>query len=755
MAEQAKVVIIGGGVIGCSIAYHLAKKGWSDVILCERDELTAGATTHAVGNVILYTLDPTVSKLNQYSVDLYPTLEAETGMVPGFHQCGNMRLATDPARLDEFHRYMDVAAATGVNARLLSAGEVAEIYPFLETEGLLGAILNPDDGYASPADLAQSLAAGARQQGVQFRRGCEVSGLTQEGDGWIVKTSHGVIEAEHVVSATGNFSQRTARMLGRDSHSVPVRHQYVITEPFAALTERRKAGLPELPVFRDPEQSFYVRQEGDCLLMGAYDGRGEAMFVDDVPESHGRDPLPDELDKLLPFFERAMERLPVLEELGLHSIINSPMPYTPDDLPTCGPAEGVKNLWLAEGNPFGITLAGGIGWQMAEWIVEGEPSIDMWSCDSRRFGAWAGRKWSARKVEEAYEHTYLLPKPGEELQAGRGLRCSPLHDLLAARGAIFGALAGWERPNWFAPEGMEREEVGSFDRANWFEIVGAECQRPWNGPVLVDTSSMARFRVKGTGTQAVLANCLSGSIPAETETNLVHMKSPGGGVVAEFTIHAEAAGSFLLTCGAQAETYAWDLLQRAVADAPDVSVENLTGRLGGLHVFGKGAEDALAQLGGAYGYTTIGLTPVRIAPLNAFGLPGWSLTCPAEQLRRVFLTLETQGIGLIGARALEALRVEQGLPAWPTEWNRETDPADARSGKLVHLRVTPKRGAPLGREPIRDKSGRVVGATTSGSWGHLSGAGYALGFVEAGTPTEGLEVQLMNTWHPAEPVSAT
>jgi len=768
MQTRAKVVIIGGGVIGCSVAYHLARKGWTDVVLCERDELTAGATTHAVGNVILYTLDPTISKLNQYSVDLYPRLEAETGVVPGFHQCGNMRLASHPERLDEFHRYMDVAAATGVRAELLGVDEIKAIYPLIRTEGLLGAILNPEDGYASPADLTQALAAGARQGGVKFHCGTEVTGLTQSGAGWLVETTAGTIRVDHVVSATGNFAQRSARMLGRNAQSVPVRHQYIITEPLAELSERRRTGLPELPVFRDPEQSFYVRQEGDCLLMGAYDGRGDAMFVDDVPAGYGRDPLPDDLDRLLPYLGRAIGRLPVLETLGVQSVINSPMPYTPDDLPMTGPSQGLKNMWLAEGNPFGITLAGGIGWQLAEWMTEGEPTIDMWCCDSRRYGGWAGRKWAARKVEEAYEHTYLLPKPGEEMQAGRGLRCSELHDLMAARGAVFGVVAGWEQPNWFAPEGMEGKEVGSFHRANWFGVVGEECRRPFKTPVMADISHIARFGLKGAGAREALV-ALMGEMPTPGKSGTRYVLGQCGTVLLEFSVLATGADSFVLATAPEAGTYGLDLLQRACADMPDLKASDLTGREGGLLLFGKGMGEVIVSLSGdaatgvvigGFAKLTIGYTEVLALRQSAYGLPAWRLHCPAETLRNVFHTLEAADVGLIGARAMAALRVERGIPAWGAELTGETTLADAgiAPGKtcrrLIHLRVTPQRGAPLGREPIRDGTGRIIGATTSGAWGHLSGAGYALGFVDVGADTGALEVQIMNTWHPAEVLAA-
>ena len=366
MSANAKVVVIGGGVIGCSVAYHLAKKGLDGIVLCEKDELATWATAFAAGHVILYTLDPTISRLNQYGVELYPGLEAETGFSPGFHQCGNLRLATHPDRLQEFHRYMGIAQAMGAKARLINADEVGRLWPLMQTEGILAGLLNPWDGYASPADLAQSFAAGARQRGVRIQRNCEVTALNQLPSGhWEVQTSNGLLTCEHVVCCTGNHAQRTARLLNSHAQCVPVRHQYVITEPLPELIERREAGLPEMPVTRDPEGSFYVRQEGNALAMGAYDGRGDAKFLHDVPDSKGPELFPDELHKILPYLEKAMDRIPCLEFAGIRDVINYAMPYTPDDLPMTGPAFGLNNFWLAEGNPFGITLAGGIGWQLS------------------------------------------------------------------------------------------------------------------------------------------------------------------------------------------------------------------------------------------------------------------------------------------------------------------------------------------------------------------------------------------------------
>ncbi|MCW3783444.1 FAD-dependent oxidoreductase [Defluviimonas salinarum] len=766
MQDRAEVLIIGGGAVGCSIAFHLTRKGCRDVVLCEKHELASGATAFAAGHVILYALNPTISRLNRYSVDLYGRLEAETGMSPGFHACGNLRIATHSRRLDEFRRYLGVAEATGAEARLLTPEEIGTLWPFMSTDGVLGGLYNPQDGHIAPADLTQSLAAGARQGGARIQRGCEVTALSRMAGGfWRVETSRGTIIARHVVAASGNHAQSVAGMLGLTAQCVPVRHQYFVTEPLTELAERRRAGLPEMPVMRDPEDVFYCRQEGDALLVGAYDGRGEARFVSEPPAGMA-EPFPDEMEKLLPYLERAVERVPMLGTAGVRRVVNYAMPYTPDDLPTVGPAFGTRNLWLAEGNPFGITLAGGIGWQMAEWILEGAPSVDMACCDTRRFGEWATREWSARKVEEAYEHTYLLPKPGEELPAARDLRTSPIHDLLAARGARFGAVAGWERPNWFAPEGAVDEP--SFYRPNWHSAVGAECRAATAGVALADVSHGAAIRVSGAGAAALLGRVLSVAPPAPGKASSGYLLAPNGGIEAEVAVARDGDEGFVLNATAVAERRVLDALHRSAPSGNDLWIENLTAAEGALLLLGPAARQHLQKATsaalddeafprGAVRTITIGHAPVRVHHADPFGRSGYRLHVRADMLRHVFLALE-EGAALIGARALESLRLEAAEAAWPEELNVEVTPAMAEGApgttrQLIHLQIEGADTMPHGTEPVRDETGRIVGRTTSGGWGHLGNK--ALAFALLDPWAGGLEVRVMGAWHPAAPTKGT
>jgi dimethylglycine dehydrogenase len=764
-------------------------------VLCERTDLGAGATSHAIGHVILYTLNDCISRLNQYSVELYTRLEAETGQDPGFHICGNLRIATHPDRLDEFKRYLSVAEASGVNAQLLSCDEIKALWPLMEMDGVLAGVYNPDDGHITAVDLAQALAAGARQGGAEIYRNTEVVGFEQQPNGeWLVQTNKGDIVCEHVASCSGNWAWQTLGLAGLKAQSVPVKHQYLVTEAVPELVARAEAGLPELPVMRDPEQSFYVRQEILGLAMGCYEGRGETMHVDGVPASFGQESLPRELDKMLPFLEQAVERVPALDTAGIMAVTNFPMPYTPDDMPTTGPAYGLRNFWLGEGNPFGVTLAGGIGWQLAEWIVEGEPSIDMWPCDSRRYGAFATRRYSARKTEEAYEHTYRIPKPEEELPAARSLKTTPIHDLLAARGAVFGAVYGWERPTWYAPQGVEPVDACSFYRPNYFEHVGAECRCARQGVGITDTSHAARFVVSGPGAEAMLNAVLCTRLPGVGQVAAGYALSSLGTVRSEFSVVRQAEARFLLISATGAERYDLDLLHKAGSAASTsmpVQVENLTGREGGLGVFGPRAAELIAKAAQVpkeeiaevdVTAATVGYAPVRIVRAGVGGEAGWEVQTEAEFLRHIFLVLmeagAAWGVRLVGARALNCLRLEAGTAAWGADLTRGFTALESGLGPLVDFDKGQFRGREAlvrqrqsgvprrlvrlevsgndtldarGQEPVRTRQGETVGRTTSGGFGHCLGKSLAMAYLSSAAieSASELEIKLMNDWFPA------
>ncbi len=463
MKTEARAVVIGGGVVGVSSLYHLARKGWSDVVLVERKELTSGSTWHAAGLLPLFNMSYSVGQIHRYSVRFYQELQAETGMNVGFSQVTNIRLARTRDRWDEYMYYAGVAETLGIPLNVLTPRQIKEIWPLCETDGLLGAIQHPDDGYIQPADLTQALAKGARDRGAAIYRNTTVTGISQAADGrWLVSTDKGDITAEHVVAATGNFARRTGRMVGLEVPVIPVEHQYIVTEPHPAIQERKRQGLPEMGVLRESDSSWYMREENGGLLLGPYEHGAPACYVDGPSDDSEYELFQEDLERLMPHIDSAIARVQGFGEVGIKKVYNGAIAYTPDGSPIIGPAPGLKNFWLNEGHSFGVTAAGGAGWQLAEWIVEGEPTIDMMGVDPRRFGPYATEGYLVEKNEEAYANVFTMHYPDEERAAARPLKTTPCYGRMKELGAVFGSVYGWERPNWFAPAGYEvpKAELG-------------------------------------------------------------------------------------------------------------------------------------------------------------------------------------------------------------------------------------------------------------------------------------------------------
>ncbi len=456
MKTHARAVVIGGGVVGVSTLYHLAKKGWSDAVLIERKELTSGSTWHAAGLLPLFNLSYSVGQLHKYSVRFYQELQEETGMNVGFSKVSNIRLARTKDRWEEYMYYAGIAETIGVTVNVLTAEQVKEIWPLCETDGILGAIQHPDDGYIQPADLTQALAKGARDLGATIYRNTTVTAIEQQSDGlWKVTTDKGEITAEHIISCTGNFARKTGEMVGINIPVIPVEHQYIVTEPHPAIQERKAKGLPEMGVLRESDSSWYMREENGGLLLGPYEVGAPVCYVDGPSDESEYELFNEELDRLMPYIETAIVRVPAFGEVGIKKVYNGAIAYTPDGSPIVGPAPGLKNFWLNEGHSFGITAAGGAGWQLAEWIVDGEPTVDMMGVDPRRFGPYATEGYLIEKNEEAYANVFTMHYPDEERSAARPLKTTPVYDRLKKMGAVFGSVYGWERANWFAPEGYE------------------------------------------------------------------------------------------------------------------------------------------------------------------------------------------------------------------------------------------------------------------------------------------------------------
>ena len=491
MKTHFKAVIVGGGAVGTSIAYHLAKGGWKDVVLLERDELTSGSTWHAAGLLPLFNMSYATTHIHQYSVEFYKTLEAETGLNAGFSVVGNLRMAQGQERMDEYMLYASTAETCGVPFEWMTPNQIKNRWPLVRTEDLVGAIYHPTDGYINPADVTMAMAKGARQRGVSIERKLQVDSYRWKGSEWEIICSKMVekggnllasnekitLTSEHVVTATGNHAQRTAALLGIKIPAIPVEHQFIVTEPDKELVKFRELGNSEHPVLRDADAKWYVREERGGWILGPYEKNAPARFEYGVPDSFRADLFPLDLDRIEQEYLSMIHRIPSTENVGLKDDFNGPICYTPDGNPLVGPAPGLRNLWLAEGFSFGITAAGGTGHYLAQMMIEGEAEIDMASLDPKRYGKWMTTEYAARKNEECYEHVYILHHPDEERQACRPLRTSPSYERQKKLGAQFGQVNGWERPNYFGPHNADENfdhEARSFRRGAWWEYALAE-----------------------------------------------------------------------------------------------------------------------------------------------------------------------------------------------------------------------------------------------------------------------------------------
>ncbi len=730
MKTQARVVVIGGGAVGVATLYHLTKKGWSDVVLVERKELTSGSTWHAAGLLPLFNMSYSVGQIHKHSVALYQTLEAETGQNVGFAKVSNIRLALNRDRMDEYHQYAGVAETIGVEVEFLTARQVKEIWPLCNTDGIVGAIRHPEDGYIQPADVTQALARGARQGGAEIYRQTRVTGITRKPSGdWLVQTDRGDILAEHVVSASGNFARRTGAMVGLDIPVIPVEHQYIVTEPHPEIVARHAQGLPEMGVLRESDGSWYLREEAGGLLLGPYEKGAPCCYPDGPREDAEYELFADDLERLTPHIEAAIHRVPAFGEVGVKRVYNGAIPYTPDGSPIVGPAWGLHNFWLNEGHSFGITAAGGAGWQLAEWIVEGEPTIDMLGVDPRRFGDYATKAYLKAKNEEAYAHVFVIHYPDEERPAGRPLRTAPCYERMQDLGAVFGQKFGWERPNWFAPAGTPQVDDWSFRRSKWFEHVGAECWNVQENVGLLDMTAFAKARVSGPGAAAFLDHLVANRIPGKIgRVHLCHALNSRGGVHSEFTILREGEDSFYLVSAGAWQRLDHDWILKHMPGDGSVQFQNLTNAIGVLVVAGPKSRELLQRVSeadfssAAFPWLTgreitVGLAPTKALRVNFVGELGWELHHGLEYQNHIFDALMAAGADLglkpFGIRAMDSLTSGKILPA---DRHRAVDrvrrlrvrPRPLRAPQQGRLH-RPRRAGPLARagffERVRDPGG--------------------------------------------------
>jgi dimethylglycine dehydrogenase len=793
MKTHARVVVIGGGAVGVSTLYHLALKGWSDVVLLERSELTAGSTWHAAGLLPLFNMSYTVGQLHKYSVDLYKRLPAETGQDVSFHVTGNLRLATSRDRMDEYLKYCGTANTIGVPFQVIGPEEVKKLWPLVELGGkdgtapIVGALYHPDDGHIAPADLTMALRKGARARGAEIHEQTEVTGVSRTPSGeWRLQTNKGEIIAEHVVCATGNYARQTGRMFGINVPAIPVEHQYIVYEESPELKAYRAAGGRELAVLRESDQSYYLREERMGWILGPYEAGAPARFADGVPEWFGKDLFDGDLDRLLPHVEAAQRRVPALEHCGIKDIVNGPISYTPDGSPLIGPAWGVRNLWLNEGHSFGITAAGGSGWQIAEWIVEGEPGIDMLAVDPRRYGPYTSKRFVVAKNEETYRNVFTVHYPDEEREDARPLKTSPIYEKLKGMGAVFGQRYGWERANWFAPPGVEPRDRWSFRRTNYFEHVGNECRRLRSAVGVIDLTPFTKHIVRGPGAEAWLDHLVANKVPTKVgRMALCHALTKRGGIRSEFTITKLGTDEFYVVSAGAAERYDADYLQKHLPTDGSVQLSNITMQRGCFVLAGPRARDVLAKLtdtpldNASFPWLTgqigeVGMaTDVYMLRVNFVGALGWELHFPIEYAHHLFEALfkagEEFGIGMAGMRAMESLRMEKSYRMWGSDLTRDYTPFEASLDRFVRMSKgdfigkaalekqlaagVPHRfitlevhgvtdADPLGNEPLFAADGRMVGRATAGYYGHVLQKSLAIGYIKPEFAEVGTELSI-------------
>jgi dimethylglycine dehydrogenase len=790
MTKQVRVAVIGGGVVGVSVLYHLAKLGWTDCCLLERTQLTAGSTWHAAGLLPFYYPNQTMSLINKHSMELYARLETETGQPSGFHQCGQLRLATDQDRLDEYRAYLSFARRFGIECDLISREEAQKLWPLANLQDVIAALYHPTDGHIAPADLTQAMAIAARGLGAKIHLETEVTAMSQTPSGeWRITTPKGEFLAEHVVTATGNYARQTGAMVGLNVPSIPVMHQYLVTETIGEFEKYNKAGLPEMPVLRDDKTRFYLRQENDGLILGPYEPNPESWAINGVPKGFGAELMTPDYDILEPFIEGTIERVASFADAGIKTVVNGPIAHTPDAYPLVGPALGLRNYWLAEGMVAGICYGGGVGRYLAEWITEGAPTIDMWSVDPRRFNTHAGKIHTHIKNEETYGHIFDIHYPNLEMPAARPGKTSPCYDRLTKAGAVWGVAGGWERARWFDVDGTNTPETLTFRRSNAFKVIGEECRVIREGVGLIDFTSFAKWEVSGPDALAFLERALANKMPVrEGRVTLAHALDQKGRFCAEYTV-ARLAGDRFYLCGpAFSELHDEHVLRSRLRPQDRVSITNISMGWGCFTIAGPKSRDLLSRIvDGSLENDTfkwfdvhereVGwATNVRVMRVNYCGELGWELHHPIAFQNHIFDQVQAAGrdLGLrhVGFRALESLRMEKSYRAVTQELTSQNTLSEVGLGRFIAKDKTGFIGAEAvaaqaanapvqlvtlevfceggGVEPAMNQAVRagedVIALTTSGAYGHFLGKHLAMAILPKEYAAEGtsLSVEILN-----------
>ncbi|MGE5225949.1 MAG: FAD-dependent oxidoreductase [Planctomycetaceae bacterium] len=789
MRSNARVVIVGGGAMGIGLLHGLALEGWTDVILIEKGELTSGSTWHAAGQCPSFIADYNLAKVHAYSNDLYARLEAETGRPTGWHASGGIRFATNELELDHFKRVEGVAANIGFRMQVIGPDEIRRINPYVTTEGVLAGAWTLDDGHVDPSSACNAMAEQAKSMGSTIVRNNRVLGIERLPSGeFRVSTEQGDVTCEHVVDAAGCYADRVSAWLGVRTRFANMKHQYVVTGPVQAFVERDG----EIPVMRDPHCSAYYRQEQKSGLIGIYEGNDteEAWVEQGGPAWESSNELFEpQLERITPYLERVMERMPIYAEAGIKRIVNGAISHTPDSNPLVGPAPGVRNFWLATGSGIGIAQGPGCGRYLAQWMVHGDSEINMLGMDPRRFGDFCDQAYASAKAHREYRDMYRLVPPGEERPEGRPAKVTPLYDKLLAKGCVFTEGFGWERPKWFSLDG--REEDATFRRNNAFEVVGDECRAVRERVGVMELPSFATFEVSGAGAEAFLDRLSANRMPRrEGGIVLAHALSANGRYATEFTVTRLPGDRFVVLAGAVAHQRDLDLMHDALGPTDAVTITDVTMDRDTLIVAGPRSRQLLAKLttadlsNDAFPWLTgkeidvagIGVWALRV---NYVGELGWELHVPMAQVADLYDAVwaagEEFGIVDFGLYAMNSMRMEKAYPGWGSDLTNETTPVEAGGMRFVKLDhgftgrdavvAAMERGATThmvylevdaldfdasGGEPVFSGE-EVVGVTSSGGYGHVTGKSLAFAYVDSGCEAPGtrLEVALLGERRPA------
>ena len=766
--SQARIVIIGGGIIGCSIAYHLTAMGETDVVLLEQHQLTDGATWHAAGLVGQLRSSRNTTRMLEHSVEMYGRLEAETGQAVDWHQVGSLRLACSPERVMELKRLTTMAKSFGLPMEIISAQRAQELFPLMTTDGVIAAAFLPTDGYIDPASVTQAIARGARMRNARIFEHTKVTSITVEGRrASTVHTDQGDIACEMVVNAAGMWGMEIGRMAGVRIPAVAVEHQYVLTGRIPDFTP---AELRRMPTMRDPDLLVYYKPDGPGLLIGGYEPDTLPFGLDGIPTRFQRQLLDPSFDRFEQLATLAAQRTPVIEQAGIRTMINGPIPYSADADFVMGKVPELDNYFVATGFLYGIAAGGGAGKMMAEWILEGRPSLDLWPLDVRRFAFHhTTHHFMGSRMVELYAHHYKLAAPGTEHITSRGVKRSPLHDTLAQQGAVFGSRGGWERPNWFAPKGVEAIDRPSFTEPNWFPHVGEEHRAVRERVGLIDQTSFAKFELTGPGAldavQWLSVADMDKAVGTVTYTQLCNSQ---GGIECDLTVTRLGEQHWYVVTGSAFGAHDMGWIRANSPDDGSIQIRDLTSTNAVINLCGPMARDVLQSVSDddvsndALRYATarditIGAAPVLAMRIGYVGELGWELHVPTSYAAHVYQLLHDAGLeyGIVnvGYRAIDTLRMEKGYLYWSTDITPDSSPWEAGLGWRVNMgkgdfcgreALDAQRATGVSRKlctftleqmayPVSGEAiiadGAVVGFTTSANFGHTIGKPIANGYL--------------------------